>query len=433
MQCTVNLFVSLQGSRPVENITITLKAPACFALSQTSIHIDKVAPGDPATKIPVTFRVWNTVLCSGLDVLACASYFSANNEPRTVVCDFRLPFALVAKPIPPVKTATYKIQLDCNRQTPPLQSLFAGLLSQPHVPPSFGQQVSTLLTVQYVSGTDATVRMLASKNEPCRFCVQASEFASLWVLTQELCQRLNEFFEAEAQQRRGGAQEEAFSISYQDSLPLHDYFALIDDHFELRKHLEELRTGLADRTQQYRVIQKRLLVRFKDRNPSPLNHLDALLTITFDQTLQLTEAIDDVERALRTVSCHLSAATELVLLLIRFRFELDEENFRVLRLHLSPEMCDTVEQGWEEQVDASLIHLLRTSLARNAKDRSHLPPPMKVQQDTLKLKKRITSVVDRLANGGRVAGNEGAAGGAEGEGGEGEGEEAEDFEGQGND
>ena len=27
----------------------------------------------------------------------------------------------------------------------------------------------------------------------------------------------------------------------------------------------------------------------------------------------------------------------------------DDDNFRTLRLHLSPELCDTVEQGWEEQ------------------------------------------------------------------------------------
>jgi len=211
-----------------------------------------------------------------------------------------------------------------------------------------------------------------------------------------------QFFDA---QEKGEA-DEPFSISYQDSLPLHDYFALMDDHFTFRKHLEELRSDLTDRTQQYRVIQKRLLVRFKDRNPSPLNHLDQLLELSFEQTVQLTEAIDDVERALKQVSCHLAAATELVLLLIRFRFELDEDNFRVLRLHLSPEIFDTVDQGWEEQVDASLMHLLRTSLARNAKDRSSLPPPMKVPQDTLKLKKRITNVVDRLANGGRITGDE---------------------------
>jgi Bardet-Biedl syndrome 9 protein len=398
MQCTVRLVLALHGRKAIENVTVAIKAPNCFTTSQTSIHIDKVSPGEQPV-IPIVFRVFNQVLCAGLTVLATASYYSGNNEPRTTVVEFRLPFALVAKLIQPVKSATYKLQLDCNRQPPALQTLFQDMLSQPHVPSSFGQGMSNLVSVQYVSGTEATV--LVSK-QACRFTVQASEFASLWVLTQELSLRLAQFYETQ----ENGQSDDPFTISYQDSLPLHDYFALMDDHFTFRKHLEELRADLADRTQQYRVIQKRLLVRFKDRNPSPLNHLDALLALSFEQTVQLTEAIDDVERALRQVSCHLSAATELVLLLIRFRFELDEDNFKVLRLHLSPEIFDTVDQGWEEQVDASLMHLLRTSLARNAKDRSSLPPPMKVPQDTLKLKKRITSVVDRLANGGRITGDE---------------------------
>jgi len=426
MQCTVRLFLTLSGKKPIENVTITLKSPSCFMLSQTSMHIDKVTPGGTPQVVSVVFRVLNSVLCSGLDITACASYFSANNEPRTTVCDFRLPLALVAKLIQPVKNATYKIQLDCNRQPPSLQTLFNDLLMQPHLPASFGAGMSNLFSVQYVSGTEATV--LVSKSS-CRCCVQASEFASLWVLAQELCQRLANHFEQNESDQGG---DEPFTITYQDSLPLHDYFALLDDHFALRKHLEELRSDLADRTQQYRVIQKRLLVRFKDRNPAPLNHLDNLLGLTFEQTVQLTEAIDDVERALRTVSCHLSAATELILLLVRFRFELDEDNFRVLRLHLSPEIFDTVDQGWEEQVDASLIHLLRTSLARNAKDRSALPPPMKMPQDTLKLKKRITNVVDRLANGGRIMGElESASGGGPGGAYAEEGDEDEDAGGPG--
>merc|ERR1719329_869964 len=394
MQCTVRLFVTLQGKKNVENVTITLKAPSCFLLSATSVRIEKVSPTGTPQVVPVTFRVLNSMLCAGTQIMACASYFSQNNEPRTTVCEFRLPLALVAKLIQPVKTANYKVQLDCNRQPPALQTLFSDVLSQPHVSASFGEGIGNILSVQYVAGTEATV--LSSKSS-MRFCVQASEFASLWVLAEEL-----------------------FAIAFQDSLPLHDYFALMDDHFALRKHLEELRSELADRTQQYRVIQKRLLVRFKDRNPTPLNHLDALLSVTFEQTVQLTEAIDDVERALRTVSCHLSAATELVLLLMKLRFELDEDNFRVLRLHLSPEVWDTLEQGWEEQVDSSIMHLLRTALARNAKDRVGLPPPMKVPADTLKLKKRITNVVDRLANGGRITGDEAAGGGGELEGEEGE-------------
>merc|ERR1719428_2524019 len=146
MQCTVRLVLTLQGKKDVENVTIALKAPSCFMVSQNSIYIDKVSPGGTPQVIQVYFRVLNSCLAAGLNIVACASYFSGNNEPRTSVCDFRLPFALVAKLIQPVKSATYKIQLDCNRQPPPLQTIFNDMLSQPHVPSSFGQGMSNLLS-----------------------------------------------------------------------------------------------------------------------------------------------------------------------------------------------------------------------------------------------------------------------------------------------
>ena len=40
---------------------------------------------------------------------------------------------------------------------------------------------------------------------------------------------------------------------------------------------------LAQRATQFRVIQRRLLARFKDKTPSPLNNLDTLLDGTYRQ------------------------------------------------------------------------------------------------------------------------------------------------------
>ena len=37
-----------------------------------------------------------------------------------------------------------------------------------------------------------------------------------------------------------------------------------------------------------------------------------------------------------------------------------------------PQVDDTAEQGWEERADAALVHLLRTGLAKSAKDASAL-------------------------------------------------------------
>jgi hypothetical protein len=44
---------------------------------------------------------------------------------------------------------------------------------------------------------------------------------------------------------------------------------------------------LNDRAHQFRLIEKRLLVRFKDRNPAPLNNLDVLLNSTHEQLITL--------------------------------------------------------------------------------------------------------------------------------------------------
>ena len=46
---------------------------------------------------------------------------------------------------------------------------------------------------------------------------------------------------------------------------------------------------LGQRATQYRAVQKRLLVRFKDRNPAPMTHLDTLLEDTYSQLLEVGE------------------------------------------------------------------------------------------------------------------------------------------------
>ena len=82
---------------------------------------------------------------------------------------------------------------------------------------------------------------------------------------------------------------------------------------------------------------------------------------------------------------------------------MDESNTEVLRNHFCSVVEDSQEQGWEEQTDAALQNLLKTSLARNAKERNMIVGQMKMQHDTTRLKKRITNVIDRLAGGARLA------------------------------
>lgn len=63
---------------------------------------------------------------------------------------------------------------------------------------------------------------------------------------------------------------------------MRDLFDLIEMHFGLRHAEKKLLKYLEQRTVQFRMIQKRLLNRFKDKNPSPLNNLDFLLNHTYE-------------------------------------------------------------------------------------------------------------------------------------------------------
>jgi Bardet-Biedl syndrome 9 protein len=96
---------------------------------------------------------------------------------------------------------------------------------------------------------------------------------------------------------------------------------------------------------------------------------------------------------------HLGAGCELVLLLMRYRFALDAEAYRVLRSYLSPLVNDSVEQGWEECTEAAMTHLLRTTLSKSSKDAVSITTQLAPLQDTSKLKKQIGVVCERLARG----------------------------------
>ena len=96
--------------------------------------------------------------------------------------------------------------------------------------------------------------------------VQSNHYANLWPCVNELVARL---------------QSSGITVGFVDKLPVREIDNAIDNHFALRQELKRLRKILEDRTIQFRVIQKRVLNRFKDKNPSPLNNLDILLNHTY--------------------------------------------------------------------------------------------------------------------------------------------------------
>jgi len=243
---------------------------------------------------------------------------------------------------------------------------------------------------------DATV--LASKNSG-RFRVQSSSFEGLSLLSSELVRRLVAYHGPSLQR---ASNDELFTVLYAEPLPLQEFFEVVEAHLRCRAELDMLNERLASRAHQLRVVEKRLLVRLKDRNPAPMQNLEVLFEGTHHQLMQLVDATASAHARLSFERARLAAGTHLLLLLLRLRFALTQEDGAILEAHVSPLLDETPDQGWEERTDSAITHLLKTALAKD-KDSKEGRGTTSVQQhrpaDTAKLKKHITLVADRLHKG----------------------------------
>uniref|UniRef100_A0A665T7F7 Bardet-Biedl syndrome 9 n=2 Tax=Echeneis naucrates TaxID=173247 RepID=A0A665T7F7_ECHNA len=221
----------------------------------------------------------------------------------------------------------------------------------------------------------------------------------MWLVVKELVQRFDQHF------AKLGIKD--FKKSFSGPLPLQEYFLSVDHHFQLRVNAQQYQDLLSERAVQFRAIQRRLLTRFKDKTPAPLQSLDTLLDATYSQVMALAEAAEENRAQLEEAFVRLRSATHLLVLLLSLWQGLTPDQTAILEATLLPLLQDTPQLGWEESCDAAVSHLLRSCLSRNPKDQATSlaqagGPVLSFPRDTERLKKHIALMCDRIAKGGRL-------------------------------
>ncbi|XP_022112018.1 protein PTHB1-like isoform X2 [Acanthaster planci] len=380
---TVKLVLKTSVSLP--NVRLLIHCPYPISPNQSTFTFPFIGDSSAPTSVLVSFFLRGNSLPASLTASAMATYSTSKGAPRVVKSAIELPLKLVVKPCAPVKTATYKITVDSNRNAANLNEVFPDLLG-----PNAGGP-GQALGFQIIGGPKVTI--LASKSSQ-RYRLQSDVFESMWVVLRSFIDRIQSF------QRRGGAKD--FQLSYSGIVPLTEYFELIDTHLELRINAERYKELLDQRARQFRAIQRRLLTRFKDKTPSPLANLDTLLDGTYRQILKLADGVEENHKALVRCSLGLSCATHIIVTVIKLAHSLTDKEFDILKSSLMPHVPCDGEQGWEEAVDAGISNLLRTCLAKKALDQAVNPSPLTMPADTTKLKKHITQLCERLSKGVRL-------------------------------
>lgn len=391
---------------PSETQPATIRPPSCTAslrlrpkshMNNVQLHIDVRQPlsvnqshfffsyidTNHAGDCVASFYMSAPYTPSDLTVRLVASYTNTAGTPRVCQASFALPIALVVAPCLPQKQAQYKLTVDTNKPPANLETLFSELRL-----PNVDSQGSAL-GFQYF-GNGPVVTMLASKTSQ-RYRLQADTFDALWLLTKELVSRLESSYGS------------SFQASFTSQLPLSDFFEVLDGHFETRSNLKELQQLVAQRAEQFRAIQRRLLTRFKDKTPAPLQNLDSLLEGSMRQLIQMADMVEEGKRHLQRTSCSLNAATSLLCYLVQLTNSLSAENFSILQNVLSGALSDYEEVGIEETIDAALTHMLRSVLTKAAKDVQLSSAPLTMPKDPQRLKKHVHLLCERLGKGVQLA------------------------------
>jgi Bardet-Biedl syndrome 9 protein len=256
-----------------------------------------------------------------------ATYLSPSGEPRVTLHSVALPLHLACRPKPAAKAAQFKVTLDTEHPAQPLTDLFDDFLLSAHdlgtdVGELLGSSAAQAMGFQFWSNSPldaagpssssssssssyqlpAVVSILVSKAAG-RYRVQSDSLPALLLIVAELEQRLSVRLAhingggggnaAGGRNRLDSASASTSlppgSIKCEDPLPLAEFFATITAHFETRRSLNDLLSRLNDTAHQFRMVQKRLLVRFKDRNPTPLGGLDSLMRESYNTLLRLSE------------------------------------------------------------------------------------------------------------------------------------------------
>ena len=316
-----NLFI--RSSEMLQNVKISIVCQLPIVSIPENACYSSI--GGVPLEQDVIFHLKTAHIPSSLNVTIIATYGQSNNSTRVTEKKFRLPLKLIMKSINTQqqqqqrKQLPFKCVFDTSKPCVNLNEIFSEFSDNGN---------ANQLTIQFYGGHTISIQTSKSSN---RYRLQSESFESLWLITQEFFSRINSHFKS----------HKDFSIAYQDNLPIEEYKQIIEKHLQLRSFSDRYKEMLEQCCVQLRAIQKRLLNKFKDKTPTTLDNLDAILEATYRQITTLADRHEQNQRELNLASQSLSCATNLYILLIALSQNLTQEEIEILEFVLTPQIIDT--------------------------------------------------------------------------------------------
>lgn len=140
-----------------------------------------------------------------------------------------------------------------------------------------------------------------------RYRIQSANYEALLFILNQITIRLNEHFKYEVE------------VYIEDEFNFADFFALVENHFKSQLNKKSLNSELEKYSQLYTVVQKSLLMKYKEKNPPKLNNLDFLLKNVYKSINKITDEISNLNAEIKSVSNDIMIWVDLLIYKLKLR------------------------------------------------------------------------------------------------------------------
>jgi hypothetical protein len=119
--------------------------------------------------------------------------------------------------------------------------------------------------------------------------------------------RLNEFYKYDIE------------LYIEDEFNFADFFIPVENHFKSQISKKNLNIELEKYSSLYTIVQKSLLMKFKEKNPPKLNNLDFLLKNIYKSINTITDKIINLNSEIKSYSQDIIIWVDLLLFKLKLR------------------------------------------------------------------------------------------------------------------
>lgn len=380
---SITVQLSLKGKVAVTNVDVVFSPVSPVAASQNQFTFASAGgPKNDVSGADVVFYVEKDSVPSDLCVAVAASYKTTTGRSKTAHTSFTLPLNLCCSLCEPQKNQTHKLTLDFDRSPLPLPPLFSSFNTENDA------NMDNENAIAFKFHCNPIVTLLAASKSN-RYRIQSDDFEALWLILKEFYGNMTAFMRDDK------------CLTFSGQVPVQELLSAIETHAQLRLNIFNLSELIGQRAVQFRVIQKRLLSKFKDKNADSLLNMDAILEGTYRQLVSLGDGAEEMEGQLVASGCKVAAIARIIIFLCKLLQNLDPHEVKFLEYVFSPSLLFSapLDQGWEEHVDAAVTHLLKTTMSKDSREDGAQTVTLEKYPSPDKLTRHIKVFVDRILKG----------------------------------